>query len=65
MSLRTFHVFFIVLSIALAGGFGFWGIAVSRDMLDRWLGGGSIISGVALVFYLAWFLRKMKKLGTQ
>lgn len=64
MSLRSFHVFFMVLSILLAAGFGYWGIMISRDSLDRWLGIGSLISGAFLIVYLAWFLRKIKKLDS-
>ena len=63
MSLKSFHIFFIVLSVILAGGFGYWGLAISPSTLDRLLGVLSIVSGIALVIYLVWFLKKIKKLN--
>lgn len=63
MSLKAFHLIFIVASIALAFGFGAW---LVRDFLDE----GGVLSllfaavsfgvGVGLIFYERYFLKKTK-----
>lgn len=66
MSLRAFHVLFIVISIALTAGFGVWGIRDydrTRDALIFILGAGSLVGSVLLTVYLFWFISKMKKMG--
>ena len=63
MSLKAFHIFFIVLSTALAVGFGVWAtrdFAQSGSWVHLALGVGSFLGSVALVCYGAWFLRKLK-----
>ncbi len=66
MSLKAFHVFFVLVSIVLAVGFGFWG---ARDFVEHGnrvslaLGIGSFVAGVALVVYSGWFLRKMRNVS--
>ncbi len=65
MSLKTFHIFFILLSIALAFGFGFWGIrdySVTGNVLNRGMGLGALAGGIILTAYLAWFFSKMRKI---
>ncbi len=63
MSLKTFHIFFIVVSTWLCLGFGVWGI---RDygQTGNWvhlaLGAGSLLGSGLLVWYGIWFLRKLK-----
>lgn len=67
MSLRSFHICFIVLAILLAIGFGFWGLrdyAVSSNLMHRNLGIGSFVVAIVLAGYLVWFLSKMRKLGS-
>ncbi len=59
MSLRAFHILFIIASIALAVGFGSW-------CVSRHLAGGGIFSFVAaggLLVYGIWFFRKIRKAG--
>ncbi len=63
MSLKAFHVFFVVLSVLCAMGFGAWAVL---DYL-RTGSGGILALGVlgfaaaaALIFYGLWFLRKLK-----
>ena len=63
MSLKAFHVFFVVASTLLALFFGGWGVLSYL----RIGGGGYLIwsvggfaSAVALVVYGFWFLRKLK-----
>ena len=66
MSLKSVHIAFIVLSVGLALGFGFWGIrdySNSGSEVNLWLGIGSLIGGGALVFYLFRFIQKMKKVN--
>jgi hypothetical protein len=66
VSLKAFHVFFVVLSVLCAIGFGAWAV---RDYL-RSGSGGILALGVlgfaaaaALVWYGLWFLRKLKNVS--
>ncbi len=66
MSLKAFHIFFIVVSIALCVGFGVWAtqdFARSGSWVHLMLGVGSFIASVGLVWYGVWFLRKLKGVG--
>lgn len=63
MSLKSFHVFFVVVSTLLALLCGVWAVREhlhtgSAGMLA--FGVGSFVAAVALVFYGLWFLRKLK-----
>lgn len=63
MSLKSFHVFFVVVSTLLALLCGGWGVrehlhSGSSNMLAFAI--GSFVVAVALVFYGFWFLRKLK-----
>jgi hypothetical protein len=63
MSLKAFHIFFIIVSTLLAVGFGLWAIddyGRSGSWVNLALGVGSLVSSVALVRYGVWFLRKLK-----
>jgi hypothetical protein len=63
MSLKAFHIFFIVVSIALAVGFGVWcfrDYSRSGDGVNLALGVASFIGSVSLAWYGVWFLRKLK-----
>ncbi len=63
MSLKAFHIFFIVLATALAVGFGVWAtrdFAQSGNWVNLALGVGSFIGSIALAYYGVWFLRKLK-----
>ncbi len=66
MSLKAFHIFFIVLSTVLAVGFGAWAtrdFAQSGSWIHLALGVGSFLGSVVLVSYGVWFLRKLKHVG--
>ncbi len=66
MSLKAFHILFIVVSIALCVGFGVWAtrdFARSGSWVQLALGVGSFIASGALVWYGVWFLRKLKGVG--
>jgi hypothetical protein len=65
MSLKGFHIVFIVFSTLLALGCGAWCIWV--DLVEDapvYLGGAiaSFICAIALIIYGVWFYRKMKHL---
>lgn len=63
MSLKAFHVVFIIISTAFTIWFGIWGV---RSYLHG--GGsshlamaiGSLIASGLLVWYFRWFLKKLK-----
>ena len=66
MSLKAIHIFFIAASIALSALFGAWQIGVaarSGTVLDWLLGVLSVLTGLALVLYLFWFVRHMRNLS--
>lgn len=60
MSLKAFHVLFILLSILLAFGFGIWGLQQLHPPAAYLTGGGSFLFGIVLMFYFFRFLEKFK-----
>lgn len=63
MSLKAFHVFFIVIALIFSAWFGVWGIRSyldSGELGDLLMGIGSILVCIGLGFYFRWFLRKLK-----
>ncbi len=63
MSLKAFHIVFIVLSTALTVGLGVWAVddfGRSASWVHLALGLGSFIASGVLVWYGIWFLRKLK-----
>jgi hypothetical protein len=63
LSLKVFHVLFIVLSILLTIGFGIWGVMQSGGMLLA-LGIISFFIGILLVFYLIKVVAKFRQIET-
>lgn len=66
MSLRHFHVVFIMASLALALALGWWGVddfRVTQNTTNLSLGIFGGISSVALLAYLIWFNRKMARMS--
>jgi len=61
MSLKAFHVVFIVCSVLLSLGLGVWAL-LQPERTAGILGLGLVgfASAVALVVYGAWFLKKLK-----
>jgi hypothetical protein len=63
MSLKAFHVFFVLVSTLCAVGFGGWSVldyqrtGSSGTLL---LGVCGFVAAAALVWYGFWFLRKLK-----
>jgi hypothetical protein len=65
MSLKGFHILFIVSSTLLALGTGFWCIWINLTVGEAIYLEGAIASFViaaVLVIYGIWFYRKMKRL---
>ncbi|HEY4643464.1 MAG TPA: hypothetical protein VIH68_01960 [Bacteroidota bacterium] len=65
MSLKHFHIVFIILSILLAFGFGIWSVnsyGKSQDSTDLTLGIISLAVGVGLIFYGRMVYKKLKTL---
>ena len=66
MSLKAFHIIFIIFSTLLALGVGGWCVWVNLvEGAPVYLAGAiaSFVCAVALVIYGFWFYRKMKRLG--
>ena len=66
MSLKGFHIVFIVFSTLLAVGVGIWCIWVNLvEGVPVYLTGAiaSFVCAFALIIYGIWFYRKMKRLG--
>lgn len=66
MSLKSFHIVFILLSIALSFGFGLWAVREYSStglILNLVMGYAALTAGVVLVAYLPWFLFKMRKIS--
>ena len=63
MSLRTFHVIFIVCSIILTIGFGYWAMSNFQQHQTPaylWTGVISFIAAIGLMVYEYFFLKKVK-----
>ncbi len=63
MSLKAFHVVFVISSILLCFGFGAWAIHARTqggDLLDFVLGLISLAGGVAMIVYFKAVLRKLR-----
>lgn len=64
MSLKAFHLVFITAASALAFGCGVWGLknycAPEGRLLDLLFGIGSLVTGVGLIIYERYFLKKLK-----
>ena len=66
MSLKGFHIVFIIFSTLLALGCGAWCIWINLvEGAPVFLAGAiaSFVVAIALVVYGVWFYRKMKRLG--
>jgi hypothetical protein len=67
MSLKAFHIVFVVMSSLLCAGFGVWALhnALSADGvgMDWVYGVGSLLATVALVIYGVLFLKKLKHIS--
>ena len=65
MSLKAFHIVFIISSTLLAVGVGVWCVWVNLvEGAPIYLAGAiaSFVTALALIIYGVWFYRKMKRL---
>ena len=67
MSLKAFHVIFITASCALAFGCAVWALkdywSPDGHLFDLFFGLGSLATGVGLIVYERYFLKKLKKVS--
>ena len=65
MSLKGFHILFIILAVVTSAYFGYWclGPGAAAAVSYRWLGILSLAAGGALVVYLFAFIAKMRRIG--
>lgn len=67
MSLKTFHLVFITAASALAFGCGVWGLkefwSADGRLMDLLFGLGSLATGVGLIVYERYFLKKLKNVS--
>ena len=65
MSLKAFHIFFIILSTSLSLGFGVWSFQniEPQSGLRLVFGVGGLLAAAGLVGYGSWFVRKMRHPG--
>ena len=66
MSLKAFHIVFVTASIMLALLFGIWSFLNyfhDGTLKDLLFGIGSLVVGVALVFYERYALKKLKNIS--
>lgn len=64
MSLKAFHVVFLAISLVLCAGFGVWAVrefTALNESLFLWMGLGSFATGLCLIVYGIWFVRKMNR----
>ncbi|MCI0705905.1 MAG: hypothetical protein L0Y80_00285 [Ignavibacteriae bacterium] len=64
MSLKAFHIVFIVVSILLCFGFGAW-LVLAQETSALSISGAivSVTAGVFLIMYAKRFLQKFKKVS--
>ena len=60
MSLKAFHVIFIIVSILLAAGCAAWSFFNQTSPAFGW---ASAVAAVALVLYGIWFVKKSRKIN--
>lgn len=67
MSLRGFHLLFIISSIVLTLMVTVWGVGMYASNQGSWghliFSIGSLLSGVGMAFYLVAFRRKTRQIG--
>ncbi|MEZ4751416.1 MAG: hypothetical protein R3B54_12595 [Bdellovibrionota bacterium] len=64
MSLRAFHIFFITIASLFCLWFGLWSydeFKITHGSLSLVFAFSSAIGGVALIFYLNWFVRRTRQ----
>lgn len=62
MSLRMFHLIFVLVAMVMADMFGAWAIwhyPLTHDVLSLWLGVGTLLGGLALAGYALVLVRQL------
>lgn len=59
MSLKAFHLIFVTLLTALSFGFAVWAFAYGKILF----GLTGIVTGILVVWYGIYFLKKLKKIS--
>lgn len=63
MSLKAFHIVFVIVSILCLFGFGFWAVNAyfsSGEALTLGMGIASFVGCGVMVVYGRWFLKKLR-----
>ena len=63
MSLKAFHILFVLIATLGALGFGYWALQdykKSGEFVSAAIGGFSIFCAAAMIVYGVWFLKKLK-----
>ena len=66
MSLKAFHIVFIVISTLFVLGFGAWALLQYREeggLVNLLYSIGAGLSGAGLIIYGRYFLKKLKDIG--
>ncbi len=66
MSLKAFHIVFVTASVLLAFGFAAWAFvnyADSGRLADLATAAGGLLSGIGLLVYGRYFLKKLKNIS--
>lgn len=66
MSLRAFHLIFILIAIVTAELFGarqLWHYQITNDLGTFWLGILALLGGLGLSVYAFFFVKKMERTG--
>jgi hypothetical protein len=63
MSLKAFHLVFILACIALCTLLGIWGLLRSNDGVTVGLGVGGVFAAAGLTVYLGWFVKKLRNVS--
>jgi len=61
VSLKAFHIFFIIISTTVAFGFGVW-VFMQENGYHFWFGILSLLAGVSLIIYGIKVFKKFKEL---
>ena len=66
MSLKAFHIFFILICTVLAAGTGIWALrqySASGESGHLTMAVLSFAGGIVLLIYCPWFLRKLRNVS--